>query len=167
MYRNIDDFVKAYATLAEGTAKMFALLNEDNLDQSVAEGHRELRQLGWHIVVTVPEMMKLCGLPLSAVEPESPPPATAAEILDGYKKVTAELVSAVKTHWENKSLSEVDEMYGQKWERGFSLAALVQHEIHHRGQMTVLLRQAGNRVPGLFGPAKEEWPEYGMETPPY
>jgi len=29
----------------------------------------------------------------------------------------------------------------------------------------VLMRQAGLRVPGVYGPAKEEWESYGMEPP--
>jgi hypothetical protein len=29
----------------------------------------------------------------------------------------------------------------------------------------VLMRQAGVRVPGVYGPAREEWPEYGMQPP--
>ena len=32
------------------------------------------------------------------------------------------------------------------------------------GQMTVLLRQAGSSVPGVMGPAKEEWTQMGMEA---
>ena len=66
-----------------------------------------------------------------------------------------------------ESLTVEDEMYGQRWTRGFSLGALVNHEIHHRGQMTVLMRQAGQKVPGLMGPAKEEWSQFGMPEPPY
>lgn len=30
------------------------------------------------------------------------------------------------------------------------------HEIHHRGQLTILMRQAGITVSGLYGPSKEE-----------
>jgi len=41
------------------------------------------------------------------------------------------------------------------------------HELHHRGQLTVLMRQAGLVVPGIFGPAQEEWTRYGMEPPAY
>ena len=53
-------------------------------------------------------------------------------------------------------------MYGETWKRGRTLGALVNHQIHHRGQMTVLMRQAGLEVPGVYGPAKEEWGAYGM-----
>jgi len=42
---------------------------------------------------------------------------------------------------------------------------LIQHQNHHRGQMTVLMRQAGLTVPGIYGPAKEEWGNFGMEAP--
>ena len=41
---------------------------------------------------------------------------------------------------------------------------LINHQNHHRGQMTVLMRQAGLTVPGVYGPAKEEWATAGMEA---
>jgi len=31
--------------------------------------------------------------------------------------------------------------------------------------MTVLMRQGGLKVPGVFGPTKEEWSQYGMQEP--
>jgi uncharacterized damage-inducible protein DinB len=46
-----------------------------------------------------------------------------------------------------------------------TLGALVGHQTHHRGQMTVLMRQAGLVVPGIFGPAREEWAKMGMPAP--
>ncbi|HZG18224.1 MAG TPA: DinB family protein, partial [Candidatus Bathyarchaeia archaeon] len=51
------------------------------------------------------------------------------------------------------------------WKNGFTLRALLMHEVHHRGQMTVLMRQAGLTIPGIYGPAKEEWAAMGMEAP--
>jgi hypothetical protein len=46
---------------------------------------------------------------------------------------------------------------------GSLLLFLLQHQSHHRGQMTVLMRQAGLSVPGIYGPSKEEWARFGME----
>ena len=43
------------------------------------------------------------------------------------------------------------------------LISLVRHQAHHRAQMTVLMRQAGLAVPGIYGPAREEWAAMGME----
>ena len=88
-------------------------------------------------------------------------------IVSGHRAATAELVRAIKAEWNDESLQQTDDMYGQQWPRGLTLAALVHHEIHHRGQMTVLLRQAGRKVPGTFGPSREEWTQYGMQPPAY
>jgi uncharacterized damage-inducible protein DinB len=33
---------------------------------------------------------------------------------------------------------------------------LVRHLIHHRGQLIVLMREAGLIVPGVYGPSREE-----------
>ncbi len=167
MFRKLDDFLAAYRTLTDGTGKIFGALTDGSLDQSVAEGHRTLGQMAWHIVTTVPEMMGRTGLAISALDHEAPPPGAAAEIVAGYRTVAKELVEALEASWTDETLAETDDMYGQKWPRGMTLAALIDHEVHHRGQMTVLLRQAGLKVPGVYGPAKEEWSQFGMEEPPY
>jgi uncharacterized damage-inducible protein DinB len=31
--------------------------------------------------------------------------------------------------------------------------------------MTVLMRQAGLKVPGIYGPSYEEWLQFGMKAP--
>ncbi len=167
MYRRIDDFLKVYENLTQSTSRIFDKLTDDNLNQSVEDDHRILGQIAWHIVVTVPEMMSKTDLTVSSIDHDLPPPKSAAEIVEGYKKVTEELIKALKASWSNETLEQTDEMYGQQWPRGMTLTALVNHEIHHRGQMTILLRQAGQKVPGVFGPAKEEWSQYGMDAPPY
>ncbi|MFH1842340.1 MAG: DinB family protein, partial [bacterium] len=141
--------------MAESTAKVLGALTDENLAQPVADGHRTLGQLAWHIVVTVPEMMSRIGLQLSSVDHEAPPPDSAEAIRAAQITVTRELLDALKSGWNDGTLSETDDMYGQLWSRGMTLTAMVNHEAHHRGQMTVLLRQAGAVVPGVFGPAKE------------
>jgi uncharacterized damage-inducible protein DinB len=53
-------------------------------------------------------------------------------------------------------------MYGETWKRGQTLLYLMLHNAHHRGQITVLMRQAGLPVVGIYGPAREEWEAMGM-----
>jgi uncharacterized damage-inducible protein DinB len=74
------------------------------------------------------------------------------------------MAEQVGENWTDETLLVTDNMYGETWKRGFSLFLLVTHEAHHRGQMTVLMRQAGLTVPGVYGPAKEEWAAIGAPT---
>jgi uncharacterized damage-inducible protein DinB len=167
VFRSIEDFLRTYEGLTAGTERVFSALTDDNLEQAITPEHRNLGQLGWHLVVTIPEMMGRTGLAVSSVDPHSRPPVTAAPIRKGYHATSGELMDAVRSGWTDESLLVTDDMYGEPWPRGMTLLALIHHEIHHRAQMTVLLRQAGARVPGVFGPSKEEWARFGMEAPAY
>lgn len=167
MFRTLEDFYGTYGYLTQGTQRLLEVLTDGNMYQAVAPGHRTLRDIAWHIVVSVPEMMNRTGLGMASVDHESTPPDSAQAIRDGYRRVSAELGDALRSKWTDKTLEETDDMYGEKWKRGQTLSALHAHEVHHRGEMVVLLRQAGATVPGLYGPAKEEWSQYGMEPPAY
>jgi uncharacterized damage-inducible protein DinB len=43
-----------------------------------------------------------------------------------------------------------------------TLGVIVSHQIHHRAQLTIVMRLNGLKVPGVYGPSKEEWTSYGM-----
>jgi uncharacterized damage-inducible protein DinB len=110
-------------------------------------------------------MVNRTGLRPTGVNPESPVPPTAEEIKKAYATVSQSLLEQVKSMWSDDTLQNEDDMYGEKWKKGYTLHILMQHEIHHRGQMSVLMRQAGLRVPQIYGPAKEDWASYGMPVP--
>jgi uncharacterized damage-inducible protein DinB len=167
MYRRLDDFLEAYEQTAAGTSKILGQLTDGNLGTRIAPGHRTLGEIAWHVVVSVPEMMGRTGLPLASVDPEAAPPAAGGAMPGGYAAVAGELRAALGKQWNDDTLAQLDDMYGQKWPRGQTLAILIHHEIHHTGQMTVLLRQAGQSVPGTHGPSKEEWAQFGMPAPTY
>ncbi len=167
MFRKMSDFEKAYQSLCEGTGKIMAVLTDENLNQPVADEFRTLGHIAWHIITTVPEMMNRTGLGLDSINFEAMPPESAADYLKAYQVVTTELVAVLKQNWTDETLEQEDDLYGMKWARGLTLRILIEHEVHHRGQLTILLRQAGAQVPGLMGPSKEEWDQYGMPAPPY
>ena len=75
------------------------------------------------------------------------------------------LAEQIRSRWDDASLAVTDDMYGETWPRGLTLSILIHHQAHHRGQMTVLMRQAGLKVPGVYGPAREEWAAYGAPPP--
>jgi uncharacterized damage-inducible protein DinB len=131
----------------------------------VSPQDRTLGRLAWHVTTTVREMMERTGLRVAGPPHDAPVPGTAGEIASAYEEAARSLADVVERTWDDAALKLEDEMYGDKWKRGFTLAALIHHQIHHRGQMTVLMRQAGLAVPGVYGPAREEWSKMGMPPP--
>ena len=127
--------------------------------------NRTLARLAWHITGTLPEMMGLVGLTVKGPAHDAPPPASAAAIAEAYETASKSLAEELRKNWSDAILETENPMYGYTWKKGFTLAALINHQAHHRGQMTVLMRQAGLRVPGVYGPAREDWPSMGMEAP--
>jgi uncharacterized damage-inducible protein DinB len=165
MYRKVEDFVKAWESESASTQKLLDALSDTSLSQSVVDGHRTLARMAWHIVTTIPEMMSKTGLKVKSVQPDAPLPNKAAAIQKAYASASGELLEQVKSNWTDQTLAVEDEMYGDKWARGMTARILLDHQTHHRGQMTVLMRQAGLKVPGVYGPAKEEWVAHGAPPP--
>ena len=162
MFRKVEDFLGSWTYETEATLKVFEKLTDESLGQKVHEGGRTLGRIAWHIIQTLPEMGGQTGLAIQGPGETDPIPPTASEITARFKETAESLQNAIQSSWEDADLDVEDNMYGEMWTRGKSLSALLNHQTHHRGQMTVLMRQAGLQVPGVYGPSQEEWAAYGM-----
>ncbi len=168
MFRRVEDFKEIWKAEAEKTAAVFAAIPSAALGQAVNAEHRDLRRMAWHIVESAVEMPVQAGITI----PEFPlvdghlgaPPADTGALVATYTKIAEALHDRIGS-WNNAELGRSFDCYGEKWSGGFLLWVLVTHQTHHRGQMTVLMRQAGLKVPDIYGPAKEGWAAYGA-TPP-
>jgi uncharacterized damage-inducible protein DinB len=165
MFRTIADFQKAWTHEREGTLKVLRALTDDSLGQAVSGDDRTLGRMAWHLAQSISEMMPRTGLTVSDPAQDAPVPTSAAAIAEAYERASKAVGDEISAKWNDASLEVEDEMYGEKWPRGQTLQALVVHQAHHRGQMTVLMRQAGLKVPGVYGPAREEWASLGMTAP--
>jgi uncharacterized damage-inducible protein DinB len=161
MLRKIEDFQKDWAYEAEMTGKVLTTLTDESLGQKVNGDGRSLGFLGWHITQTLGEMLGLVGLKIDAPGFDLECPASAAAIATAYEKAAKSVTDEINANRTDETLLQTDEMYGDTWARGLTLFYLIAHQAHHRGQMTVLMRQAGLPVPGVYGPAKEEWAAMG------
>ena len=163
MYYKISDFKNDWKSESEATIKILNSLTDESLNQKVNEGGRSLGRLAWHITISLGEMPSHAGLPVKEIDGNSEVPASAKVIAEQYKRDSKQLLEVVAANWTDESLPDEVNMYGQNWKKGFVLEVLVRHQIHRRAQMTVLMRQAGLKVPGVYGPAKEEWESMGMK----
>lgn len=164
MFTSLKHFNKTWANETESTLKVLRALTDTSLAQAVGPDDRTLGRVAWHLTTTIREMMERTGLKLAGPGPEAPLPASAHAIVEAYETASGSLPGALGA-WNDAALEVKDEMYGGPWKRGVTLLALIIHQAHHRGQMTVLMRQAGLKVPGVYGPAREEWTTMGMSAP--
>jgi len=165
MFITIEQFKQEWQSESDNTRKIFSALTDESLKQSVTEGHRTLGRVAWHIVQSLADIGRGTGLKVEAPAEDAPVPASAEQIKQTYDTAAKSLLEQVTENWTDETLDIEDDMFGQKWKRGLSLYLLFKHELHHRSQMTVLMRQAGLQVPGIRGPAKEEWSQFGAEPP--
>lgn len=161
MLRKIEDFQKDWTYEAEMTGKVLHALTDESLGQKINEEGRDLGFLGWHITQTLGEVLGLVGLTIDAPTHDQERPNSSADIATAYEKAAKSVTEQIAANWTDDTLLETDEMYGETWARGLTLFYLIAHQAHHRGQMTVLMRQAGLPVPGVYGPGREEWAAMG------
>jgi uncharacterized damage-inducible protein DinB len=165
MFHYAKEFVESWKQHSQETMKVLANLTDASLSQRVGPEDRTIARIAWHFTTSIPEMAGRAGLNLSGPSHTDPLPKTAQVIQDGYAQLARSLGEQVEKNWTDATLDIEDDMYGMKWKRGLTLLILIQHEIHHRGQLTVLMRQADLKVPGVYGPAREEWVNYGAPAP--
>lgn len=164
MIRSIADFQEEWKSTSDGTRKVYAQLTDASLAQPVSPEGRTLGRIAWHLAQTLGEMPAKLGVKVDAPDEHAPVPSSAAAIQQAYDRAATSLGEAVgRLH--DADLETMHDMYGEHWPAGVALRVLLQHEVHHRGQMTVLMRQAGLPVPGLIGPAREDWALWGMQPP--
>ncbi|MEI4771296.1 DinB family protein [Psychrobacillus sp. FJAT-51614] len=165
MIRKLEDFLTNWKHESDSTLNILNTLTDESLKQKVYEEGRTLGQLAWHLVTTIDEMIGKTGLQFTATPHDATQPETAKEMAVAYKESSDAMVRAIKEQWTDETLLEEKDMYGQTWTVANILHVLAFHQTHHRGQMTVLMRQAGLVVPGMYGPSKEEWLAFSGEAP--
>lgn len=163
MYYKINDFLNDWAYESQATLKLLNNLTDESLTKKIGDDVRTPGRLAWHITTAMNEMVSHTGLIFAGKNHEAPVPSTAKEIVDEYKNASENLVKELKAKWNDDTLKTEDNMYGEMWSRGKTLGVLITHQIHHRGQLTTLMRLSGLKVPGIYGPSKEEWIGYGMQ----
>ncbi len=162
MIRKIEDFEAEWKKESALTIKIFSAISNDKLHQKPNDNIRSLGKLAWHITQTLTEMPFKAELIDEDNLESKEVPATIAEIVETYTEYSDMILNKVKENWTDENLLDKLEIYGQEWRKTILLSVLINHQIHHRAQMTVIMRLLNITVPGIYGPAKEEWANFGM-----
>lgn len=165
MFQSIKEFMNHWEQESSSTQKVLDALTDESLKQEVSTEGRNLGRIAWHVVTSLYEFVSQTGLQFEGAKSVQDVPTSAKEIANQYRKTNEAMVSAIKKQWTDESLKEVHNLFGHESPNSLTLLTLILHQTHHRGQMTVLMRQAGVKVPGVYGPSQEEWSAIGMEPP--
>jgi uncharacterized damage-inducible protein DinB len=160
----IDEFAHTWEEESATTRKVLNQLTETSLAQEVIPGGRTLGRIAWHVAVSLGELTHRLGLGIDCPTEEGDVPGLET-IRSTYDSAAATISPRLREKWSDADLTREFDMYGERWTGASALQMLIRHEIHHRGQMTILMRQAGLAVPGVYGPAREDWAQWGMKAP--
>jgi uncharacterized damage-inducible protein DinB len=165
MFRTIKDFTQCWKSESESTLKVFKALTDKSLNTKVYNEGRTLGYIAKHLIISLCEgdMCNKLNIKVSMSLKEIESLKTVKELCAAYYKLSKEILTQTAKLKDEVLLDKIN-IYGEKWTKGFTLFTLINHQTHHRGQMTVLMRQAGLKVPGVCGPSKEEWAAYGMPS---
>ncbi|MDG0793768.1 DinB family protein [Cohnella ginsengisoli] len=161
MIASISNFVEEWKREAEMTAGLLDSLTDESLKRRIAEDRRTLGDLAWHLITSI-QYMNALGLAFEGADERDGANRPASALARDYRTVSDRFIDAIQRQWNEANLSDRVEIAGEAWKNGDSLRFALMHQAHHRGQMTVLMRQAGLRPPGLYGPTYETWIEQGM-----
>jgi len=164
MYNSIESFSQDFEHEKNSTLKYFKNITDDVLENKLHENVRTIGWLSWHIIVTISEMTNTAGLKVAGPADENVQPNSMQAMVAQYLSSCESAIKEIQNTWTDAQLDDEVSMYGQQWKKGVVLSALLFHQTHHRGQLSILMRLQGLKVPGIIGPAKEEWGAWGMPT---
>jgi uncharacterized damage-inducible protein DinB len=156
MFTSTNDFLREWKQEAATTQKVFDALTDASLKQEAGPDLYTIGSVAWHVTGAAYYFLAQVGVTFEAPDLQKPAPASASEIAETYKLVSTRLADAVSEQVSAEKLNEPISLFGMDMPFQGVLRLLIQHQAHHRGQLTVLMRQAGLQVPGVYGPSKEE-----------
>jgi len=156
MYTSIKEFVEDWNRESATSLKVQRALTDASLAQNSDPEGRTLGRLGWHMVLIIGGMGGAAGLAVAAPPRGSEAPVSAAAIADAYEKAARSLGEEVPAKLKDEQLAVEVNAFGRSMTIASLLQALMRHQIHHRAQMTILMRMAGLVVPSIYGPSREE-----------
>jgi uncharacterized damage-inducible protein DinB len=156
MYETIAEFVDDWTKESAISLKVQRALTDGSLPtRSDPEGNT-LGKIAWHMVVMIGLTGAAMGLEVTAPPRGTEPPATAAGIAEAYQAAARSLAEQAAAKLKDSQLTSEVTYFGRTVRMALVLQSLVRHQIHHRAQMTILMRQAALIVPGVYGPSREE-----------
>jgi len=164
MFRTVEDFKRAWALETDYTLQCFRILTDESLAYKSPAFPRGLGRLAYHVAESPNAYFSMTGTSIEG--PAMGATATSTtDLIGDYENTSNSLLAAV-SKWSDADLLKPVSFFGQDIPQGALLHVIVTHQAHHRGQLTVLMREAGLPLPNFYGPTVETWRAMGKEPMP-
>lgn len=153
-------FLRIWDREAQTTQNVFRAFPRERLDVKPHERSRSIRDLAWQCVIDERVIEKILegATDLRNVPPSPPPPETMAEISAAHEMAHREASERMRRPEAEFSKTVTVALRGGsiQLEQAETIWGNLLDQIHHRGQLTIYLRQAQGKVPAIYGPSGDE-----------
>ncbi len=167
----IDELLQELEEEAQITHRVLARVREDQLGWTPHKKSMTLGQLAMHVASVPGAIAGISTQPTFDVKTEIPRPTatSVAELLAVLDESVARAKAILSKMDDTALLSPWRMVDGDQEVAVISRGALLRsimlnHWYHHRGQLTVYLRQTGALVPAIYGPSADENPFAGITS---
>ena len=157
--QQLAQFLATWEIESQRTVRLLEALPPDQYDYRPDRTGRSLGELAWHLAEI--ENYMTWGIETRAFDYAMKPPAferprDVAGLAPAYRRVHEEATARVR-RLKPADLDRPLQFFGAQRTVGEILwHAVLHHGIHHRGQLALLCRLAGGRVPAIYGPTRED-----------
>ena len=161
----IDGILQELEQEAETTRRVLERVPGSQLAWRPHEKARTLGQLALHVAIVPGGVAELIASPSPAQAPTftDPSPDSATELLPAFEQSIAKAKRALGGMDDAALMAKWRMMQGERELFAVPRVALLRsimlnHWYHHRGQLTVYLRELDVPVPSIYGPSADENP---------
>jgi uncharacterized damage-inducible protein DinB len=154
-----ETFLTVWDREAQKTIEMLKILPAGQYDFRPDASGRSLGELAWHLAEL--DAYVSFGVASGAFTADAKPPSikrpiTIEALAPGYERIHKEArdrlgsLKAEDLDKEMQFFGSTQTVSALLWD------VMLLHSIHHRGQLSLLIRLAGGVIPPLFGPTREQ-----------
>ncbi len=154
----VETFFGVWDREAAKTVRMLQMLPSGQYDFRPDATGRSLGELAWHLAeldAYISFGISTKSFTADVKPPNIKRPMTIEELAPGYERIHREARARLE-HLTADDLEQQLDFFGNPQKVNTLLwEMLLFHSIHHRGQLSLLVRLAGGTIPELFGPTRE------------
>jgi uncharacterized damage-inducible protein DinB len=161
----IDGMLQELEQEAQTTRRVLERISDSQLTWRPHEKARTLGELALHVAMVPGAVAEFVGTQSTVQAPEfiDPSPKSAAELLPALDESIAKAKKVLSGMDDDTLMGTWRMMKGERELFALPRVAMLRsimlnHWYHHRGQLTVYLRQLDVPVPSIYGPSADENP---------